>query len=136
MGGVHEIMRFSVWKGASVPRDSDSLRREKKFLQIATFTFNLQKMYGFFHTVRLHLLRAILPNPIAADGRPVIYNQSALDPVFNNLVKAVQAGDNQIFSKSAKYCSLLIPAVRILFLIISTSISSYSGMTITRFAPG
>ena len=66
---VHKIMRFSVWKGASIPRDSDSLRREKKFLQIATFTFNLQKMCGFFHTVRLHLLRAILPNPIAADGR-------------------------------------------------------------------
>jgi len=60
---VHKIMRFSVWKGASIPRDSDSLRREKKFLQIATFTFNLQKMCGFFHTVRLHLLRAILPNP-------------------------------------------------------------------------
>jgi hypothetical protein len=39
-------------------------------------------------------------------------------------------------SSNAKYSSLLIPTVRILFLIMSTSISSYSGITTALLAPG
>ncbi len=68
-------------------------------------------------------------------GAPVYLCEHVLFGVNIGLLRKWLLLD-QFFFNSSKYSSLVIPTVRILLLIISTSISEYSGITIARFASG
>jgi hypothetical protein len=76
--------------------------------------------------------RHFFKEPFAMDFKDTLYAGTVAlpDPVDNNPYP------HYIRLINPKYSSRLMPAVRILFLIISTSISSYSGITTALLAPG